>query len=175
MISSNYLGALFGCKVQDLFNENMLMKHLLGFLTLYFFVNLVDTSGFSGKTPVQKLYVSFGIYLVFMMSTKLNLKMFYVFILSLMGIYVLYIIKDTSKDEDQKKMISNVQTLMSLVSAVALVVGFFYYMGQKKIEYGNKFSFTTFLLGNPSCRHANPKIKKSIKDVLSIALNKVRV
>ena len=38
LISGNYLGELFPCRVQQLFSKNMFVKHVLGLLSLMFFV-----------------------------------------------------------------------------------------------------------------------------------------
>ena len=32
-------------------------------------------------------------------------------------------------------------------------------MGEKKIEYKNKFSYITFIFGKPSCRGKSPEVK----------------
>ena len=40
ILSGNYLGELFPCRVQSLFSNSMFVKHALGFLTLLFFVTL---------------------------------------------------------------------------------------------------------------------------------------
>ena len=40
IISGNYLGNLFPCKVQEQFENNIYLKHFLGYFTLLFFVIL---------------------------------------------------------------------------------------------------------------------------------------
>ena len=40
IISGNYIGQLFPCNVQAVLSESMIMKHVFGFLTLFFFVLL---------------------------------------------------------------------------------------------------------------------------------------
>jgi|688.fasta_scaffold606447_2 hypothetical protein len=167
MISSNYLGTLFGCKVQDAFNTNMAIKHLLGFLTLYFFVSLVDTTKYS---PILKLLFSAIIYLCFMVSTKMNHKMWIAFI-SLLGIiYVLFIFKDSITDSKTKDMISYFQLVLVILCIILLMVGFIYYLGEKKIEYGNEFSYSKFLLGTQTCKLSTPKINESFTEIIKIGM-----
>ena len=43
IISGNYLGELFTCGTQRLFQNNMYIKHLLGLMTMYFFVTFFST------------------------------------------------------------------------------------------------------------------------------------
>ena len=38
IVSGNYLGNLFPCRIQDSFENNMYAKHFLGYFTLLFFV-----------------------------------------------------------------------------------------------------------------------------------------
>ena len=67
IVSGNYLGELFPCRVQKIFNSNMYVKHTLGFLTLLFFVALTipelkEQENFLGYTTL--------IYLWFIMMAK---------------------------------------------------------------------------------------------------------
>lgn len=168
MISSNFLGSLFGCQVQDLMTNNMLLKHLLGFLTLYFFVSLVDPSQYS---PLQKLMFTVLIYLCFVLSTKLDSKAWIVFITLLALVYILYIIKDSIQDEDAKKFISASQLTLVCSSILVLILGSIYYLGEKKLEYGKDFSYAKFFAGTPVCRHKTPEMNKSVLEMFNAAFS----
>ena len=39
IILGNYAGELLGCRVQEIFSELALAKHMIGIFTLYYFVN----------------------------------------------------------------------------------------------------------------------------------------
>lgn len=170
VISGNYLGNLFGCQVQNIFNNNMLVKHLLGFLTFYFFITVIDnTNTFNSK---QKLIISLVVYSIFIMSTKTHYKFWYVLIIGLGIAYTLFIVKDEYKtDEEKKKQIENIQKILVIVAMIALVLGFFYYMGEKKIEYGKDFEFKKFLLGAPTCRGVTPEVKEDFFQVLKKSIS----
>lgn len=168
MISSNFLGSLFGCQVQDILTNNMLVKHLLGFLTLYFFVSIVDPSQYN---PLQKLMFTVLIYLCFILSTKLDSKAWLVFITLLALVYILYIVKDSIQDEDAKKFIGVSQLTLVCGSIIVLILGSIYYLGEKKIEYGKDFSYTTFFIGKPVCRHKSPEINKSFIEMFGTAFS----
>jgi len=43
---------------------------------------------------------------------------------------------------------------------VVLVMGFFFYLVEKKIEYKKNFSFVTFIVGKPICKNKSPKTTK---------------
>ena len=40
-----------------------------------------------------------------------------------------------------------------------MIIGFILYLGEKKIEYKDKFNYITFIFGKPSCTNIFPKIK----------------
>lgn len=180
MISSNYLGSLFGCRVQRLFENNMYVKHTLGFLTLYFFVALLGNDRNKGA-PGRQLLESAGIYAAFVMSTKMNFRFWLPFIALVGGVYVLYIAQDalygsdsivssreaTALNEPQppptkmtvtlkrlltEDRIATVQRYMVLAAILLMVGGFVVYMGEKKMEYGTQFNYMRFVFGNPSCK-----------------------
>lgn len=166
MISSNYLGNLFGCRIQNELNRNMLLKHILGFLTLYFFVSIVDPAKYS---PQFKLAVSAAIYFAFMMSTKMNVKSFYILISLIGSVYVLYIIKDTF-NEKWHKYIDYLQFVLMIAAIITLIVGFIYYMGEKKMEYKDEYAFSKFLVGAPSCKLETPEFNKSFIETMKIGI-----
>jgi hypothetical protein len=168
MISSNFLGSVFGCQVQDIMANNMLVKHLLGFLTLFFFVSLVDTSEYS---PVYKLMFTTIVYLCFMLSTKLNSNMWIIFITMLALVYIMFIVKDSIKDNEYKQYIGYTQLALVCGAVVVLVIGSIYYLGEKKIEYGDKFSYSTFFVGTPTCKRHTPKTNKTIIETFKIGLS----
>lgn len=173
VISGNYLGNLFGCKVQDIMNNNFIVKNLLGFLTFYFFVALVDTSNIYSMK--KKLIISALIYIIFMMSTKTHYKFWYVFIISIGLSYILQLVKDdTNKDEEKKtekynEKIKTVQLYLVIIASISLILGFTYYLGEKKIEYGEDFEFSKFILGNPKCKGNILTYDQGFFDVLKTA------
>lgn len=160
IISANYLGQLYPCKIQTLFETNVYIKHFFGFLTLVFFVVLVDpiqTSNFN--ETIMKSIVLYGIFLILMNTNVL----FFVFsLISLAGIYLLSIKKielSSNTDNDSLILYDRVHDLLYIFFALSTIVGFFVYMGEKKIEYKNKFDYFTFIFGKPSCKGFSPKTK----------------
>jgi hypothetical protein len=159
IVSSNYLGNVFGCRVQELLNNSMIMKHILGLMTLYFFNTLADTN--NQQSALEKLVYSIVIYFVFLLSTKTNITFFIPFIICLGLSYVLYIAKDEYKENDElRDMAENAQKILVTLAVVILIAGFIYYFLEKKEEYGSEFRFDTFLLGNTKCRGSNEPLLK---------------
>jgi hypothetical protein len=65
------------------------------------------------------------------------------------------------------KNIVYIQKTISIIGIILTISGFLIYMGEKKYEYKNKFSYITFLLGNSSCvnKTGNKNIMNSLKHI----------
>ena len=169
IIASNYIGELFPCRIQSLLVNNVYLKHFIAFLTLMFFVVLTDSSSQQKEfklifTDSLKLYVLW----LFLIN---NDKKFFVIALILLGIiYIIQLIKNDFKEKiNKKKNIEyneeilkytlNIEKIIYYIFFIVLIIGFIIYMGEKKIEYKNKFSYFTFIFGKPSCKGKSPDVK----------------
>ena len=195
IISGNYLGSLFPCKIQYYFENNLLLKHILGYFTLVFFVLLTLPTEYDEEgNEITKLeYLedtltkSFVLYLFFLILSKTP-SYIWLFVFSITGlIYLLELkktdfIKKTTENDKTKNIdfiftkvfgltsiseISNFQNLAAIIGGVITILGFFIYMGEKKYEYKGKFNYLNFFLGQPTCRNMtkNKSILNSIKHV----------
>lgn len=153
MLSANFLGNLFGCKTQQAFKHTMWIKHLIGFMTMYFFIVLVDFNkqGITDSPQKQLLFTVFC-YSIFIVSTKMDYKwwMGFIFVLSVYYILEVYSQHQNTNDQDKQKY-KNYQKYLSYLALIILVTGFFIYLGKRKLEYQDSFSWTTFFLGKPDC------------------------
>ena len=171
IISAGYLTQLFPCKLQQLLNENIYMKHLFGFFTLVFFVVLsapVDEKSIDIIIPQSVL-----LYLYFMLVTKTN-KYVFLLILLLLGITYLIVIKKTElkedkEDKEEKKEkkerklgdkidveIQQYDNIIKYIYGVVILLtifGVMLYMGEKKMEYKKNFNYSVFFLGKPVCNN----------------------
>ena len=104
LISANYLGPLSPCRVQRIFNSNIFLKHVLGFLTLMFFVVLIDKD--HPKTFFSLITMSTLLYAISIILMNTHV---YFFLFSLIILACLYIfnlegkeLHDISLDEKKK-------------------------------------------------------------------------
>lgn len=188
LISANYLGEIFPCRVQTVFSNNMIVKHILGFLSLMFFVVLTRPNLY---TTTNFVYSSVLFYVFFMFLSKLNYVIWFLVFGMFAIIYVLQIYlnqvesenqinrnkigDNTVSPEDDDKMptqnitekietIKDTQKYLFFTSIPITIIGFIHYLGEKKIEYGvNGFNYQTFLFGKPKCRGHNPEYKGFIE------------
>jgi hypothetical protein len=67
IISGNFLGDLFPKQVRNILDNNVYMKHIFAFMTLVFFVFLTMP-----EIQLQGVSIVFGIYFLFLMTSKLK-------------------------------------------------------------------------------------------------------
>lgn len=170
IVSSNYLGELFPCKVQTILTNNVYWKHFFGFLTLLFFVVLVDP--FQTQTLVDTLWRSIGLYVVFLLLINNNIHFFFTSMVLLALSYLLNLHKQYNKQNDveEEPWVTELNNILYILFLIVVVVGFLVYMGEKKIEYKSKFHYLTFLFGRVSCKMSSPKT--TILQSLHAALTK---
>ena len=160
VIAANFIGELFPCRIQDLLSKNELLKHFIGFLTLLFFVVLTDTN-----VKKQKFNVTFTnslkLYLLWLILIN-NEKNFFIFNLIITGaLYIIYLNKQDYEDEpDNPNLIlfDKIEKVIYILFIISLLSGFIIYLGQKKFEYKNKFSYYHFVFGKPGCKGSSPDI-----------------
>ena len=153
IISGNYVGDLFGCRLQEAFTELAYAKHLIAFFSLYYFVNLT-TPGI--QDPVKVLTKSVVMYLVFIVSRNVSFGYTIIFLLSMITIKFLedykeyHFKEDTdSKDDKQsvnKNRINTVQKSLVILVYGSIFVGFLRYT-QHFYKTNKKFNLITYLLG----------------------------
>lgn len=161
IIAANYIGELFPCRIQNLLNSNIYLKHVIAFLTLLFFVVITDST-YNYKAN-ETFIISIKLYIIFIILVKNN-REFFLFNLFILGL--VYIMKLKLKDYENNidddndllyKRLKIVEKIIFYLFFVVLITGFLIYMGEKKIEYKNNFNYFTFVFGKPSCLLKSPK------------------
>jgi hypothetical protein len=130
----------------------MIAKHLVGYMTLLFFVVLS-----SGMPPTEAIVNSIIIYIVFWFSTRMSMEYFIAFIIMASALYIIDLYKKAD-NKPENDWLDTAQTVLQSLMIISLVVGFVFYMVEKMIEYNDSFSFKTFMLGKPSCRGESPQV-----------------
>jgi hypothetical protein len=157
IISANFLVSLFPCQVQYQFRHNMLIKHLFGFLTVFFFISLADNSNYISENPTERLAFAALIYLWFLLTSKMSLTFWSLLVFVVGVIYIIQIYKEfemsrLNRDESRIEKFAQLQNALGIVAVITTVLGFVSYMGEKRFEYGERFSFGSFISGLPTCK-----------------------
>lgn len=181
IVAGNYVGELFNCDLQKMLQTNYLVKHMLGLMTLFFFVTMVGLPGLNWNIWIV-VGMTLAMYLLFVVSNRTDARIQIAAIVALFAVYIMQIVRDTYvkdtarrtdevKDDDyelsdeektdyQATIDTNDKTVQRLYTAqysigililVLVAFGFMVYTGKKRLEFGDKFSFLTLLKGS-SCR-----------------------
>jgi len=167
---------IFPCRMRYVFENNLYLKHLLGYLTITFLVVLLEH--IPNKNLKRIFLVSFYLYLVFILISKTEYGFFVPIFILISIIYVLYLKREeiekekesSSKDKKEEleknhNLIIKINNVFIIIVIGLTIVGFLFYMGRKKYEYKNNFSYLTFIFGKVKCSETFSKIdyKKSLK------------
>ena len=158
IIAGSFLGGLLGCRTQEMITNNMAVKHLLGLMTMFFFVVMLDSNSKVDKNPANLLVYALILYMIFVVTTRMDHKWWVAFIVSLFFIYILQSYKDhRDTTDEEKERYQKYQMNLIYLSSFIIVMGFLIYLGKKRAEYKDQFTFSTFLFGNPQCKFNQPE------------------
>ena len=166
IISGNYLGELLGCRLIKLLNESMIIKHILGLLTL--FLTLAFTIDLN--TSLFTLFkISVVLYIIFILSSKttkyINYLIIFIFIIS----FIVQLYKDRLKRKLEVSTINTTEKLhleyiekyndyiLKLIIGL-IIIGILIYIGEQKRSYNEDFNYYTFLIGEVNCSFGKENI-----------------
>jgi uncharacterized membrane protein YozB (DUF420 family) len=156
IVACNFLANTFGCRTQKMLNNNMYVKHLVGFMTIFFFITLLSLPNVKDDHIFfKKLGASLILYIVFMMSTRTKGAFFNIFLVLICLSFIINAYIDTLDEKRFKLKIEKMKKYASWcekTALVVLVIGVIVYFIEKKQEYKDSFNFTNFIVGNVKCR-----------------------
>ena len=159
IISGNYIGNLFSCRIQEYFDTSIFAKHSIGFISLYFFVMLAEPK-LQELNPINTLLLSMPLYFYFLILAKSEASIFLIIIVLLVILMVSHVYENYIKKKENLSKVESVylnkvniikKVLIGLIVVITLL-GFLVYLGMKKIEYEDKFNFNKFLFGEVICK-----------------------
>jgi len=168
ILLGNYTAELLGCKVQRLFDNNQFAKHVVGFISLYFFV-FMNEDVTQDMNPGSVLLISVAMYLWFVVSAKMDDMIWFTSLVLLFLIAVIEVFNKHVESKLKKKREKNkgssltgidkfmrgngpkIQEIMTYTIVGLTIIGLLVYIGMKKMEYKTNWSWYTFFLGVPEC------------------------
>lgn len=150
ILAATYIQPLFPCNVDLVFNGSMVLRHLIAFLTLIFFV-VVSDSELDDTLPFGTvLLTSAAIYVWFLISSKMTANWWMMLVVLLAAVYMIDLYDEKQPKRDPK--LKPVKEGIIGVSLVITLIGFLIYVGEKKLDYKGDFSYTTLILGTKDCK-----------------------
>lgn len=154
-IIGGYIANTLGCKTQRLMETNMVVKHIVTIMVLYFAMDL--SSQFQEKkiSPFENFKLSLIIYSFFLLFTKMSLQ-FTIFTFILLGMayflssYIKYL---DNNDSEFTKLLTNAVEILYILIIIIVLVGFsLYYIKQRK-DHDKNFSHIKYLFGVLNCNY----------------------
>lgn len=155
LVFCNFTPDIIGCKLKTLLTNNMVAKHVLGFVLLLFLVVLVNPENADEKF-VKNFGYSLIVYLWFLLTIRNHYEMIVVILLLLLIVYLLGAKKDRKQKEgktEEAKKLHKIQMGLTIGAFILSVLGFIAYYADKKDEYGATFKWSNFILGKKKCRN----------------------
>ena len=162
IISSGFVGDILNCKYQRAIVNNIYMKHLVAFLTLYF----LNSNLFTDEDhPFNKLLNCMILYIIFVIIMRLNLTftgivLFLIFIIHLLHQHYIFYRENPDKTENYKLVIKlhYFIRLISIITLIIAIIGLVINIKERKKEYGKDFNLNKFILGNLKCENIERKL-----------------
>jgi Ca2+/Na+ antiporter len=176
-ISGEYIGKMFPCGLQKLFERNIYCKYILAFFILFVATILSNENLIKNKNILLLFGISVLLYIWLICMTKMHIYFFItlVIILFILYTYVQYYEHNKSDNPDKpdkpdKKTYDIITLILFILSIVITIVGFLLYYGEKKYEYKKMFSWKTFIFDTVVCNKTPPK--GTFKDYFFAIFNK---
>lgn len=162
IVGCNFIPEIIGCRLQTLLRENMIAKHILGLLLLFFLIIVVNPKNADQKI-IKNILLTFVVYIWFLFTTRSPLIITLISIVLFIIIYLLNSKKDRLSNSNNIKEIDNINKIQYFIIIILIllsIIGITIYTIEKNKEYGNKFNFIKFIVGNKNCKDFTPTSAK---------------
>lgn len=181
IISANFVGDTFGCRLKTLLQKGALAKHVLAYLLCFFFIVAAQPGWIAKFTFPQLFYHSAIYYLVFVLTTRMPFRITMVVLLLFIVSFYIDLYKRTviTSNVDNLFPLSTQGNLKSLQHAVNvqsvtlsltlffIFVGFIIYFRNKQVEFSSKFDIINFFSPHHDCKNDKmPTIETSLKNLI---------
>jgi len=156
IISGNYLGTLFPCRVQTHMKHSVLLRHIIGFFTIAF-MGVLSFKDQMTQFSINILFAySLIAYIFFLLLSKTPTVIWIPTFMLLAFIYIeelkfKNVILLSKNKEKETILYKTKQTILGCIILILTIFGFIIYIGERKYQYKKKFSYTKILFGNTPC------------------------
>jgi len=158
IIAGNYTGDLYSCTLRHIFNEYMILKHIIGFFIMLFFVGLLQEN----ITLFSRLIQSVILYIwyLFIMRAPSIITLIVIFLICMLFLINIYI-EDLNNNINNKKettniektsqkidYLKNIMNILFIITFFISIIGTLIFLLLLKSKLGNNFSIYNFILGS---------------------------
>jgi hypothetical protein len=139
-----YLSTMVSCDLQRWMKDSLLFRHFVGIIAFFFLFTVLDSSN---KVPIGALWIkTFFVYAIFLMMVK---SKWYFAVPVLLLLVIDQSIRAHSeyiaKNKETIEQYDNYRQMINKLIIALIIGGFFHYMFRQWNEFGDNFSFSTFL------------------------------
>ena len=145
-ILTNYAEDVIGCKIQNIFNTNPYLKHVVLIFLIYTSLTIIDKN----TTPINHFVKSIYIWILFVLFTKNLLRIIgitYIFMI------LLFITEDyinyykNIKNEERVKQLTQISTYLKYIILILIIIGHVFYLKKQMDVYGKNFNIIKLYRG----------------------------
>lgn len=146
LIISRYKINLISYELRRLFDESILLDHVVGLLTMYVFIILVRTPS-SNNNIIDNFYYSIVCYIIFILSTRLELPV--LLILIILGIISFHIDNRiiNANTYNVKNKYIKYRKWLNILMIFILITGYIYYTVIEIRNKGSNFNIYRHIFG----------------------------
>ena len=148
ILLGKHISDLLACSVSNIIKTHFIIKHFIGFFILYTTIISLETNKSLGELFIN----SFLIYIWFIITVKTTRRINISIIILLLITYFVYLYNEKLKENKNNKNNKNLIKILDLyekyivyVLIILSVFGFIVYLGEKKIDFKENFSWKQFL------------------------------
>lgn len=169
VVTGGYITKILSCQLQHALVYNQYLKHIVGFLLIFVFImleggwdfdeqeNLKAPVNWSNGNSFHSLVYSIGLYVLFVLSSKMQLIPNVMFLSTLLILYIIHTQRKywSNRQRIEKSLEETIKTIETTLiggSGILFFYGLYDYFRYQRKQYGSAFRWSIFLLGKANCR-----------------------
>tara|TARA_B100001093_G_C26822167_1_gene1012353 strand:+ start:150 stop:770 length:621 start_codon:yes stop_codon:yes gene_type:complete len=155
IVAGNLVADIYSCGIRHLLKEYMIIKHIVGFFIMLFFVGLVQDK-LDIKSKFSQSIILY-IWFVFIMRAPMIISIITIILITTIYLINLYITdlknkleENEKQTEENSKLINKftfINNILFIISFLISIIGTLIFLFVLKKKLGNKFNIFNFLLG----------------------------
>ena len=155
LVLSNFVGTTLACDLQKLLTNNVLTKHVLAMMLLFFSVQLASNAE-EPPAPHTMFFTTIALYAIFVMISRSDFHINVVIMLVIATYAILETYKKhysvVKKDEAVVQKLDVAQSIAKISIFVLIPIGVVLYYVKRRHEYSQSWSWFKYLFGTNRCK-----------------------
>jgi small-conductance mechanosensitive channel len=145
-ILTNFIGDTMSFKTQELFKNNMLLKHLIIVLLIYSTISVL----YEELSPFERIKKTIIIWIMYLLLVKNTLRIVGILVILMFLQFILQdhikYLKRNNKKENIDKL-NKLNRLLEYLILILLVIGHVIYINKQKMQFKSNFNYYDLYLG----------------------------